>query len=70
MTGYCLIFEESVLRKYYIEPIQLLGYEALLSFVVYLVIITIMTFIPCSFGDSCVYTTDGSYLERPEVYFR
>lgn len=33
--------------------------------------IAAFTFIPCNFGeDACVYTDEGPFLERPDVYFR
>jgi hypothetical protein len=38
---------------------------------VYTVLMAILTFIPCNFGEStCVYDGDNAYLERPDVYFR
>jgi hypothetical protein len=59
-------------KKYYVEPIQLIGYEGIIGFIYNLVVLIVVSFIPCSFGnDACVLTDDGSsYLERPEIYFR
>ena len=53
-----LLFEQKLLNKYHLEPLQVVRYEGLfdLTFYVFLIPI-ILTLIPCSFGQAaCVFS--------------
>jgi len=49
----------------------MVGYEGMFGLATQLVLVLIMTFVPCSFGaDACVFDSKGMpYVERPEAYF-
>ena len=49
----------------------MVGYEGMFGLAAELVLIVIMTFVPCSFGpDACVISGAGMpFIERPEQYF-
>jgi hypothetical protein len=69
-AGFQFTFEEKLLARYHLEPIQMVGLEGLFGLGLTLLILPILTFAPCDFGRSaCVVTATGeSFLERPEVY--
>ena len=50
----------------------MVGLEGLFGLLIYLVIVPILTFVPCPFDfDICVYTHESlPYLERPDQYFQ
>jgi hypothetical protein len=60
-----------LLTKYHLDPLEVVGYEGLFGLCGYLVLLPIITFIPCSFGaEACVFTEQGfPFLERPFAYF-
>jgi len=59
-NGFQFVFEEKILSKYHIDPLQMVGFEGMFGLAIELVLIIIMTFVPCSFGiDACVFTQEG-----------
>lgn len=65
------MFEQKLLHKYHLEPLQVVGYEGMFGLAIELVVLPIITFIPCGFGvEACVLNYRGMpFLERPERYF-
>ena len=65
------MFEQKLLSKYHLEPLQVVGYEGLFGLTLYIFLLPILTFIPCTFGASaCVFNHEAfPFFERPEVYF-
>ena len=65
------MFEQKLLSKYHLEPLQVVGYEGMFGLAIELVLLPILTFIPCGFGvEACVFSYRGMpFLERPERYF-
>ena len=51
---------------------ELVGYEGLFGFALSLILISIVSFIPCPFGVSgCVYNDQNeAFLEQPLMFFR
>lgn len=70
-TGFIFTFEEKLMSKYHIEPLQMVGYEGIFGLGIELVIVAVMTFIPCSFGaQACVMHAGGMpFFENPTAYF-
>lgn len=70
--GFQFAFEEKLLRRYYIEPLEMVGFEGLFGLAYQTIIVVSFNFIPCSFGyEACVLSQTGEpYLERPLQYFR
>jgi hypothetical protein len=54
-----------------LDPLEVVGYEGLFGLCGYIVLLPIITFIPCAFGvDACVFSPEGfPFLERPFAYF-
>jgi hypothetical protein len=65
------VFEEKLLAKYHIEPLEMVGYEGMFGLAAQLVLMTIASFIPCSFGvEACVFSNAGMpFIENPLGYF-
>jgi hypothetical protein len=70
-NGFLFVFEEKLLSKYHIEPLQMVGYEGCFGLSIQLILLIIMSFVPCSFGvDACVMNSAGMpFLENPGMYF-
>lgn len=70
-NGFQFVFEEKLLGKYHIEPLEMVGYEGMFGLAAQLILVLIMSFVPCSFGsDACVFNSAGMpFVERPEAYF-
>lgn len=70
-NGFQFVYEEKLLAKYHIEPLEMVGYEGMFGLLAELILITITTFIPCSFGiDACVFSNAGMpFIEIPGQYF-
>jgi len=49
-NGFFFVFEQKLLNKYHLEPLQIVGYEGLFGLTMYAFLLPILTFIPCSFG--------------------
>ena len=48
------------MEKYHIDPLQMVGFEGIFGFTAYVIILCIVTFVPCGFGpSSCVLTKAG-----------
>ena len=71
-NGFQFVFEEKLLLKYHIEPLQMVGYEGIFGLTAQLILLLIMSFVPCSFGvDACVINSAGMpFIENPSNYFR
>lgn len=70
-NGFQFVFEEKLLSKYHIEPLEMVGYEGMFGLAAQVILMTITSFIPCSFGvDACVIDKAGMpYIESPLAYF-
>jgi hypothetical protein len=70
-TGFIFTFEEKLMTKYHIEPLQMVGYEGLFGLAIQLVIVLVMSFVPCNFGiQACVMRDSGMpFFENPVAYF-
>lgn len=70
-NGFFFVFEQKLLSKYHLDPLEVVGYEGLFGLVIYLALLPILTFIPYTFGvDACVFTDSGfPFMERPGQYF-
>lgn len=71
-NGFFYSYEQKLFSTYHIEPVQMVGIEGLFGILLCLVMIPIVTFIPCPFRDeSCVFAGTGEkFIERPEEFFR
>lgn len=59
-NGFFFVFEQKLLSKYHLDPLEVVGYEGLFGLCGYLVLLPIISFIPCAFGvDACVFTNEG-----------
>jgi hypothetical protein len=70
-NGFQFVFEEKLLAKYHIEPLEMVGYEGMFGLAIELVLILITSFIPCGFGvEACVLDKAGMpFIESPLAYF-
>ena len=70
-NGFFFVFEQKLLTKYHLEPLQVVGYEGLFGLCFYILVLPIISFIPCTFGESaCVFSHEAlPYLEKPSTYF-
>lgn len=70
-NGFLFVFEQKLLSKYHLEPLQVVGYEGMYGLIIEIILLPILTFVPCSFGvEPCVFNSAGMpFLERPERYF-
>jgi hypothetical protein len=44
------VFEQKLLAKYHLEPLEVVGYEGMFGLMIEIVLLPILTFVPCSFG--------------------
>lgn len=70
-NGFLFVFEQKLLSKYHLEPLQVVGYEGMYGLIIEIILLPILTFVPCTFGvEACVFNIEGMpFLERPERYF-
>lgn len=70
-NGFLFVFEQKLLSKYHLEPLQVVGYEGMYGLIIEIILLPILTFVPCTFGvEACVFNTEAMpFLERPEMYF-
>ncbi len=63
-SGLFFTSEQKLMSKYYLEPLEVVGYEGVFGIIIYTIIVTILCFVPCNFGpEACVYTREGySYM--------
>jgi hypothetical protein len=71
-NGFFFTFEQRLLNRYYIHPLEVVGYEGLFGLGMCVIVVGIVCFIPCGFGISaCVFSDEGyPYFEQPRQYFR
>ena len=64
--------EQKLLQRYYLEPLEKVGYEGVFGLSIFAVLVAIMSPLPCSFGvGQCVFNSEGfAYLEQPLIYAR
>lgn len=64
-NGLFFAFEQKLFETFHLEPLEVVGYEGMFGFSLYLIMTPILSFIPCSFGmNACVYDSDGrAYME-------
>jgi hypothetical protein len=50
----------------------MVGFEGIFGLAIELILLIIMSFVPCNFGiDACVISDQGSpFIENPATYFR
>ena len=63
--------EHQIMSKYFIHPLQLIGYEGLFGILIYIFLLVGLTYIPCPFGrNACVFTPEGyPFFASPKAYF-
>ena len=58
--GLFFTLEQKFLNKYYLEPLEVVGYEGLFGFLTYIFIVLGLCYTPCPFGqDACVFSVQG-----------
>ena len=74
INGFQFTFEERLLARYHIEPLELVGYEGVFGLIYQTLVVIAFSFVPCpdNFGvEACVFSPDGEpFLEQPLQYFR
>ncbi len=70
-NGFFFVFQQKLLNKYHLDPLEVVGYEGLFGLCGYLILLPIISFIPCRFGvDACVFNHQGfPFFQRPFEYF-
>ena len=70
-NGFQFVFEQRLFNKYHIQPLQMVGIEGCFGVTYCLIIITLLSFIPCSFSvDACAVNASGQYfMQSPSQYF-
>lgn len=59
-NGFFFVYEQKLLSKYHLEPLEVVGYEGIFGLCMYSVVIAIISFVPCNLGASaCVIGEDG-----------
>lgn len=71
LNGVQFTYQQILFDKYHIDPLMLVGIEGCFAFTALSIIITILNFIPCSFGESaCAYSENGyPYIQQTIGYF-
>lgn len=69
-NGFFYAYEQFLLKKHSINPMEMVGYEGVFGIIIILVVTTILSFIPCNFGENaCVYNDKNEpYIELPLVF--
>jgi len=49
-NGFYFVFEQKLLSKYHLEPLEVVGWEGVFGLSIYAVMLPIFTFLPCPFG--------------------
>ena len=72
LNGFQFTYEQTLFDRYHIDPLQLVGLEGLFAFTALGLIITVLNFVPCSFGeDACAYSESGEpFIEQTVGYFK
>ena len=61
-----VIVEEKLLGDYYLHPLKVVGWEGFWGWVIYIILLLILQFIPCSSKDICPY---GTLEDTPEAFY-
>lgn len=71
-NGFFYAYEQFLLKKHSINPMQMVGYEGIFGLILITIITTILSFIPCHFGEkTCVFDSeDQPFIELPFVFFK
>jgi len=69
-SGFFLAYEQYLLTKHTINPMQMVGYEGVFGMIITFSLSIMLSFIPCNFGDdNCVYNSKNeSFIELPLVF--
>ena len=64
-NGLFFASEQKLMSKYYLEPLEVVGYEGIFGFIAYLGIVPFFSHLPCNFGKpACVFDSTGRpYIE-------
>lgn len=64
-NGFLFSFEQKLFETFYLEPMEVVGYEGLFGTILCLITVPVLSSVPCSFGISaCVFTDSGqAYVE-------
>lgn len=58
LNGFHYVYEEKLLSQYHIEPMEMVGYEGMFGLSIIVIVIAIISHVPCGFGlSACVYDT-------------
>jgi len=57
------------LKKYQIDTFFLVGVEGTWGIILFIVLLPILNFCPCSFKNGCVTHNGKNYMERTDEYF-
>jgi hypothetical protein len=56
-NGFFFVFEQKLLTKYHLDPLEVVGYEGLFGLCGYLVLLPIISYVQCTFGvEACVFS--------------
>ena len=71
-NGFLYAYEQRLLKKHTIHPLEMVGFEGCFGIVYLFVFITILSYIPCHFSvGGCVFDNQNNpFMELPLVYFR
>lgn len=69
--GFQFTYEQTLFTNYHVDPLLMVGYEGVVGFITQSLIITCLSFIPCSFEvNACAYDSQGrAFIESPLSYF-
>ena len=57
LNGIQFTYEQTLFDRYHIDPLMLVGIEGSIAFITLGLIITVLNFVPCSFGEqACAYS--------------
>lgn len=65
-AGGLMIAEEKLLGNYYLHPLKVVGWEGFWGCFIYIIILVILQFIPCSNPDICPY---GTVEDTPQAIY-
>lgn len=71
-NGFFYAYEQRLLKKHTIHPLEMVGFEGCFGICIVTILITILSYIPCGFGEKgCVYDDDNNaFMELPRVFLR
>jgi hypothetical protein len=56
--GFYYVYEQKLLKKYHLEPLEVVGYEGLFGVCIYSVVLVVISYLPCNFGSGACVITD------------